>query len=332
MVICLLPLLQFARAAFAEAMISQARGKSKAGKVKKKHVLLKPPAPLAVKVGMSPDTIRALKGLKASGAPPKLLLLVFLLMTHVAPSARVSSVEFFAGRCAYSRAAQADGRSAIMMDKEFGGVAHDILHPLGFCNHILAALRVQSPSSAMLGPVCSTWVWMNRATSKRSFAKPLGRQSLPSVKEGNMLVARTVALLFILQLGATWWALEQPRSSLMTEHPCMRQFFRLQEVWTISLNMGEFGAPTLKPSWLFSNLAIIDELHLHKGVFNKEKDNSLVVLAKGADGSQKVTGRTKDLKASQAYPPKFGRAMNAIFKKKQRRDCTGGQAQGHDTR
>ena len=270
-------------------------------------------APLAIQLGMSPETNRVLKGLKASGAPSKLLLLVFLLMTHVGPSARVSSVEFFAGQCAYSRAAQADGRSAIMMDRELGGTAHDILHPLGFCNHILTALKVQSPASAMLGPVCSTWVWINRATSKRSLVRPLGRQDLPSVKEANMLVARVVALLFILGLGATWWTLEQPRNSLMTEHPCMRQFFKLHEVWKVSMNMGQFGAPTLKPSWLFSNLPIIDQIHLHKGVF-KENYHPLVWTSKGPDGRKQVTGLTKDLKASQAYPPKFGRAMNAIFK------------------
>ena len=65
------------------------------------------------------------------------------------------------------------GRTALALDIRYGA-DNDINTALGFCNSLLCALRVQSPGQAVLAPVCSSWVWVNRHTSKRSSARPLG--------------------------------------------------------------------------------------------------------------------------------------------------------------
>lgn len=54
----------------------------------------------------------------------------------------------------------------------------------------LVQLTLRAKESALLhcGPPCSTWVWVNRATSKRSAMCPEGDESKPSVSESNQLL------------------------------------------------------------------------------------------------------------------------------------------------
>ena len=43
----------------------------------------------------------------------------------------------------------------------------------------------------VLGVVCSTWVAVNKGTSRRSEVLPMGDPSRPSVRESNLMVSRT---------------------------------------------------------------------------------------------------------------------------------------------
>ena len=60
--------------------------------------------------GLAGESLHVLKGLKWAGAPSKLIRLCFLLMTSgVDMSSKVSSVEYFAGDMAYTKAVRSSG-------------------------------------------------------------------------------------------------------------------------------------------------------------------------------------------------------------------------------
>jgi hypothetical protein len=69
-----------------------------------------------------------------------------------------------------------------------GGLAH--LCPLrrGFLKLIQLVLRTQADGLIHCGPPCSSWVWVNRATAKRSRDSPAGDTSIPSVASGNLFL------------------------------------------------------------------------------------------------------------------------------------------------
>lgn len=77
------------------------------------------------------------------------------------------------------------------------------------------------------GVPCSSWVFLNRHTSKRSREAPLGDEGQPSVRRANLLVTRwTLLVLLAVSRGCLWLA-EQPMSSLMPEHPRLKQVCEL---------------------------------------------------------------------------------------------------------
>jgi hypothetical protein len=78
--------------------------------------------------------------------------------------------------------------------------------------------------------------------------------------------------------------------------------------------MGEFGGKTLKPSWIYSNAPWIGELNLFKTTSRPTEPSNLAVTYYNSAGQKKFCG-TKELKASQAYPSGFGRAVSLLYEK-----------------
>ncbi len=108
--------------------------------------------------------------------------------------------------------------------------------------------------------------------------------------------------------------LEQPMTSLMFEHPRVRQLVKLGEVGAIrplqfiSTYMGSFGAETPKatvllgtPAWL-PNLRRCLQLKLHK------KRHQTAAHFRGKDGGNKYRGNAA-LKSTQVYPIGYGKAI-----------------------
>lgn len=55
---------------------------------------------------------------------------------------------------------------------------------------LLRRLHRCSRAFVFLAPVCSSWVWINMATSKRSRRFPLGDQGHGPTAAGNLMVSR----------------------------------------------------------------------------------------------------------------------------------------------
>ena len=109
--------------------------------------------------------------------------------------------------------------------------------------------------------VCSSWTFVNRGTSRRSAARPLGDVDRPTVAQGNLLAVRSAILIWILHAVGAVWVVEQPVSSLLWHHPRLVAILAALPCYRWSMCMADFGAPTLKPTVLVSNVACLEELH-----------------------------------------------------------------------
>lgn len=69
------------------------------------------------------------------------------------------------------------------------------------------------------------------------------------------MVARVCILLILCQARRIWWVLEQPVNSLLESHPLFQAMLGLRDmaVHKLTTHMLWFGAPSLKPTWLYSS-------------------------------------------------------------------------------
>jgi len=86
-----------------------------------------------------------------------------------------------------------------------------------------------------------------------------------------MVVRQTLIMWICLAIGC-FVLLEQPSGSLMEEHPRLKHWMDANNIFRHSFNMGDFGARTQKPQWLYSQFEWISDLDLFK-VPKKTKPN-----------------------------------------------------------
>jgi len=196
--------------------------------------------------------------LKRAGAPWPLMLCILLLgwtaNLHHSP---ISFADLFSGEQAQANALMEAGKVGHAHDIKHGP-AFDILGASGFALALNSALRLRHHAICPLGPVCSSWVWVNRNSSGRSYLNPLGSAGVDYVENANCMVSRVVAILLIITYRCSTWIVEQPQSSLMFRHPRWQYLIRLahENGWKIHrvvTYLGSFGAATRKPILLYSN-------------------------------------------------------------------------------
>lgn len=271
-----------------------------------------PPKSMSFKEIKRRSIIAGLRAMRAPAVVAILVNMVFGLPLPFSAANQIQHLELFAGDCAVSRSEQAEGRSVMAMDIAFGGKPMDLLTPEGFLGAVYHACRLEPGTGALAAPVCSSFVYMNKGTSKRSPDRPMGEESYPSVKAGNTLACRTLLIVMIAQALCCFWVLEQPKGSTMDLLPCFQELLRKVTVWKHKFNMQDYGAPSKKPTWIYSSHKIINELPDFKPTWLPELP-PVEMAVKYVDGSgkQRVKGGSS-LKASQSYPLQFGRALSKL--------------------
>ena len=254
--------------------------------------------------------------LRIMGAPKQLLQLVLLIgiSERLDVHACVDSLETFAGKKEVTKAFSRAGAVAVDFELDRGD---DILDDDGFILAVLMTMKLRAGGAALSAPVCSTWVWINRATSKRSTTSPLGDVSVPSVKAGNIMVARVILLLMICHAKGIWWVLEQPLSSIMEMHPSFQALVKLIPVFKHTISMKNFGAETRKPTILYSSHAWISDIDDFECPC-KERMKAKQTTYKDVDsyGRLRTSGLHANLKSTQAYPRGFGQAIAKLWTKR----------------
>lgn len=276
--------------------------------------------------------LRALVFLKA---PPCLLQLVAAVHKVQEPSADVLDlVEYFAGTKEVTMAGLRKGRRCMSFELKDNPQKMNWLRANGFAYAIHLALSLGDASQAVMAPVCSSWVWVNRSTSGRSIQRPLGDCSKDYVRLANIMVARCALVCLLLSAKGCFWLLEQPSGSLLEQHPRMQWLIKSLKLWRVYIRMGDFGAETGKPTWVYSAHKEILDLQQYKTCeFNPKKTTPMTtVVMYRDDGTLAITG-TQALKGTQSYPSGFGNAVSELYlanKENIERDFRAFKARGRD--
>ena len=170
--------------------------------------------------------------------------------------------------------------------------------------------------------VCSSWVWVGRNSTGRSFLRPMGLARVPSVAVANCMVSRMALLAMYGLSKRSLFMLEQPSSSLMREHEDLQR-----EPFESMLNfnswMGAFGGESMKRTDLtisdFATGRAMQRSMSYK-TWQAKHGNSKTTRTEYVGGKKKVYGVPRRLKKTQAYPSAYGDAvaMNYIeWKKRQ---------------
>lgn len=167
-------------------------------------------------------------------------------------------------------------------------------------------------SIAPLGPVCSSWVFLSRYSSKRNYLRPEGLTELPWVVQANTMAARVCLILLLVVFAESTFLLEQPVSSLLPRYQRFRQVISSLRHINISvyqqlINLGAFGSDTKKPVFIWSNnrkllrklwrpILPSDKLRF----LHKCQQKQLVKRSISKSGKKQVTGIPSALRKSQS--------------------------------
>lgn len=98
----------------------------------------------------------------------------------------------------------------------------------GYIMMLTLLLRLVPGGFHMTAPVCSSYTWINRASTGRSIENPLGDTTDPRISRANVMVSRTILGLLLSSARGLFWILEQPALSIMERHPAFRLLLRLR--------------------------------------------------------------------------------------------------------
>ena len=128
------------------------------------------------------------------------------------------------------------------------------------------------------------------------------------------MLARMVLQAFVYEALGVCWFIEQPRNSMMAELPRFKFMAKSLVLYRISLRMGDYGADTEKPSWLYTtskeleNIGKLKTRHFQKG----DAEHNLATSYVDGGGNRRCVGN-QFLKGSQAYPRGFGVAVHKVY-------------------
>ncbi|CAE7244498.1 unnamed protein product [Symbiodinium sp. CCMP2592] len=195
-------------------------------------------------------------GLRRIGAPKVAMLLAALVFALPGLDwSPTDHCELFAGEMAITRAELEAGRRAVAFDVRYDSLFMNFNGDCGYCHAIYQVLRLIPGGGLMIAPVCSSWIFMSRGSTKRSKYNARGNPSAPSVQQGNLMAARTAILLYLAAARGVWFVLEQPSGSLFQEHPRIQQLLRILKLRKKLIHMLDFGGFSSKPTWLYSSPA-----------------------------------------------------------------------------
>ena len=221
----------------------------------------------------------------------------------------IDFVEYCCGKRAVTSAFTARGLRAVGFDVLQHPIFEDFVSGMGFLTALQWLRRVKHAGAIWLGTVCSSWVWMCRHTSMQTFHYPRGTARNIAVSIGNHMVARTAVLIAICHARSIVFILEQPRNSMMAEHPSLcwlrQRLRRIGMSWyCVDSYMAAFGGETLKPHRFYSSHTLIAELaRSHPGGMDSST-KQVAVKYIDKQGKRRCSGG-KDLKGTQEYTPFF---------------------------
>ena len=194
-------------------------------------------------------------------------------------------VEFFCGVASLARGWRAEGYMSRGFDLLRGGELHDLTSPLGVLTAFSAVLAMEVGSWGHLAVVCTSYCWINSGTHGRSAWRPEGETSHQYVRDGTRLAAVSSALALLLYLRGHIWTMENPVNSQLQNSSAVQYFVRwlkrkeeqgLEDASMLQfqVNLGDWGAPSLKPVWIYASEDLTEPLTTHGPDFAKRQESS----------------------------------------------------------
>ena len=257
------------------------------------------------------------------GIPGWLFGLIFVLrrVPDYDTSECLEGIEFYSGRRTIQRAFTRLGYGfARAFDKDYDPQSQDFTDCLGFVNALVLCLKLKAMGLSFWETVCSTWVFMSRASTHRTELRPMGEKKFKCVADANVMVSRMCLLIRLLAAKWCCFGLEQPSTSCMEATPRMKSLANLSpelqngQFTRIQTYMGAFGKPCPKSTLIYGNSPWV--LPLSKALPpDFVKTVNMADTSFKADGTKQVTGRAKELKESQGYTDAFGTAVYDAYRK-----------------
>ena len=123
----------------------------------------------------------------------------------------LDSLELFSGAMQITRAMQQYGLNSVGYDKKYHkGDIEDLTSDQGFSRAMSLVLRLKIGGSLWAAPVCSSWTFIGRSSTKRTASRPEGDGFNMRVRNANrMVMLLTMLFLLAVSRGVHCW-LEQP--------------------------------------------------------------------------------------------------------------------------
>ena len=260
----------------------------------------------------------------AAGLPVTLLEILLHIVVHPGLQVVEGAVlsELFCGQQAITNAFADCGFNTAPFDIETCSNLHNILSNHGFalCMFFVLRLHWEQQTTLLecllwLAPVCSSFIFMSKGSTWRTWVNPLGDIRYFSVRKANVMASRCVLLCRLAHALGIIFILEQPISSTFHWLGRFQDMVRALRglLWVIlNVMMGAYGGSSQKSLKLWGNRQWIGQLYndLPDGV--SFTDKTITRAAVDSYGRATVTGGP-GLKATQAYPPAFGRKVADEF-------------------
>ena len=184
----------------------------------------------------------------------------------------------------------------------------DLMSEQGVANALEALMSVKVGGLVMMGPVCSSMVFMNSSRCCRTFDNVWGDVTYAPVQEGNHFANCMVLFLLVSDARGLHAVCEQPKGSMLWNLPPVRLALdHLQLISTLTprcaFDRKPFGQRFLKVFKLYGPSWILDMHRTCKCPNGKHQ----ALVKTSANGS--VTGIHDALTESGAYPKAMGHAL-----------------------
>ena len=274
---------------------------------------------------VSAKTFRRLKSTNAPLVLFQMLWFVQQSMTGMHVPINLQFADYFMGVGHLKAHFESRGYPSVGYEILSDPINQDACSVQGFLTMLVYALRLRDGCKqngielfralSHWGTVCSSWIFVSMGSTGRSKDRPEGNQSVPSVRKGNIMVARMFLVLWLLRCKRVGWILEQPGSSLMEHSHRALQHFDRFGFCAVRTWMGAFGGPHCKPTQLKGSVPWLSKLvrpmtaELRRAI---GPQTTVRELQPTVDGRRRVGGGP-NLKKSQEYPEGYAIAVAEAF-------------------
>ena len=182
----------------------------------------------------------------------------------------------------------------------------NIMSAAGFTKACRLIMHTQAGGMCWVAVVCSSWVWISRSGSGRSSQRAEGDLNIPRIRSANKMAMHSVLLMMLAWRRGPTIFLEQPLSSVLGSFTPMKELLDWTMRESVTTSLGAYNAESEKLIKVWSTSQYVADL-------KRKRTSTGTTLATCVAG--KVTGKSKELNNSSAYPLLFGQEVARIMRR-----------------